>query len=61
VPALGLFAGAFGFPAMPEEDIKDALSYLVKKGMAEEVRAEISPAIQAWRITDAGAAYLDEH
>lgn len=40
--------------------IADAIQYLTDKGFVEEAMKGISKENRAWRITDAGIAFIDE-
>lgn len=43
-----------------ENVVLDALNWLVRKGFAEESRADFSDVVRIWKITDAGIAFLDK-
>ena len=58
--ALALMARQFGFSAT-EAEAEDQLEYLTEKGMAAPVAKEMNRAARAWKITEAGRQYLDEH
>ena len=40
--------------------VEEALDWLVRKGFAEEARADFSDVVRIWKITDAGVAMLDK-
>lgn len=61
VPAVGHLVSAYGFPSPGTDDLKDALEYLTNKKLIEEVMKGISRENRAWRITDAGIAFVDQH
>lgn len=49
------------FACQPTEDeLLDALDYLEMKKLVEECLKGISKANRAWRLSDAGRAFLDE-
>jgi hypothetical protein len=60
VPAIRVNVAPEGYAATPDE-IADRLEYLASKGLAEEVPKVMAQADRAWKITDAGRRYLDEH
>jgi hypothetical protein len=37
------------------------LEYLTEKGLAEEVDKTVHKSLRAWKISDGGRRYLDEH
>lgn len=51
----------FSFPSPAEDFTTDRLDYLVGKGLVEEVTKLIGRANRAWRITEAGLQFVDEH
>ena len=57
--AIRLHLGQFGFPGASVEQIREEVDYLVGKNLVEEVLKTISRENRAWRITDAGIAFLD--
>ena len=58
--AIGFFCRSYGFN--PEQtQTTDRLEYLAGKNLALEVPKVIGQSIRAWKITDAGRLYLDEH
>lgn len=59
VPAVCHALGIFGFPDAPRAAVQDEIEYLVGKGLVEEVLKQISKENRAWRITQAGIAFLD--
>jgi hypothetical protein len=58
--ALRLLVRQFGF-SPTEEEIKDALEYLAGKGLVAEMAKALGKINRAWKITDEGRVYLDEH
>lgn len=52
--------GLFGFGFPDREETADAIDYLARKQLLEEVAKRISPENRAWRITGSGIAFLDE-
>ncbi len=61
LPAIAHHMGMFGFPSPGSEDMKDQLDYLERRDPAliEQSLKGISKENKAWRITDAGTAFLD--
>ena len=57
--AIAVFVKPLGFYPNGNDTV-DRLEYLVMKGLAEELVKNIG-STRAWRITDAGRRYLDEH
>jgi hypothetical protein len=55
----GFLARDFGGEAQFHEAIEEAIEYLTQKGLIVEAKKEISPENRAWRITEAGIAFLD--
>ena len=51
----------YGFPHPDAALVQDRLEYLTDKGLAEEVGKTIGRANRAWKITEAGLTYADEH
>ncbi len=43
------------------DELLDALDYLAGKGLVEEALKQISRENRAWRITQNGIAFLDQH
>ena len=58
--AVRLFVKQFGFEPTAEEMLR-ALEYLAGKGLIEEMPKVLVKVNRAWKITDAGREYLDEH
>jgi hypothetical protein len=56
--SIAMHLEVFGFTATAEE-VLDELDYLLRRGLVEEVRKDISRENRAWRITQAGLACLD--
>jgi len=52
--------GLFGFPSPDSHEMAQALDYLERKGLIEQVLKTLSPENRAWRITIDGLAYLDQ-
>jgi hypothetical protein len=42
------------------KEAEEAIHYLARKGLIEEVPKPISPENRVWRSTSAGIAFLDE-
>ena len=53
----GVELGGFN---IPETVVIEALNWLIRKGFAEETRADFSDVVRIWKITDAGVAFLDK-
>ncbi len=51
----------FGFPSPNSDTVLARLEYLTGKGLAEEVLKQVSKTNRAWRVTDQGRQYEDEH
>jgi hypothetical protein len=51
----------FGFPNPGDALVLDRIEYLVSKGLAEEVLKQVSKTNRAWRASDKGRQYEDEH
>jgi hypothetical protein len=54
-------AKVYGFELLEEEDLAKQLRYLAAHGLIEPVDRKISKAVELFRITQAGTAYLDEN
>ena len=54
-------AVAAGFEAQDAEELRKQLRYLAAHGLIEPVDRVISKAVELYRITQAGIAYLDEN
>jgi hypothetical protein len=59
--AIRLQARAFGGGRATEEEVAGRLEYLTEKGLAEEVDKTVHKSLRAWKISDGGRRYLDEH
>ena len=56
-----LYEGAkLGGFNVPELTIAEGLDWLVRKGFAEETRADYSDVVQIWKITEQGIDFLDK-
>jgi len=53
-------AGLFGFVFPDRDETGEAIDYLARKQLIEEVTKRISPENRAWRITSEGIAFLDD-
>lgn len=51
----------FGFPGADQEIIKDRIEVLVGKELVEEVSKLIGAANRAFRLTDAGLQFVNDH
>ena len=51
----------FGFRSPDADTVLDRIDYLVGKKLVEEVSKLLGNANRAWRITDDGLKYVDEH
>jgi hypothetical protein len=60
VEAIRHLAGLFGFVFPGREETADAIDYLARKQLLEEIPKQISPENRVWRITGPGLAFLDE-
>lgn len=60
IEAVGHLAGRFGFPSPEAGETEEAIHYLARKNLLEEVPKAVSPENRVWRITGAGIAFLDE-
>ena len=57
--AFPIYLNVYGFYPTGKE-LEERLEYLTMKGLAEEPPKTIG-STRAWKITDAGRRYLDEH
>jgi hypothetical protein len=60
VEAVCHLASCFGFTSPDMREAEEAVHYLARKGLIEEVPKPISPENRVWRIAGAGIAFLDE-
>ncbi|MGA2660239.1 MAG: hypothetical protein ABSH34_22305 [Verrucomicrobiota bacterium] len=60
IEAVCHLAGRFGFPSPEAGETEEAIHYLARKNLLEEVPKPVSPENRVWRITGAGIAFLDE-
>ena len=60
IEAVCHLAGPFGFPSPDAIEVEEAIHYLARKGLLQEVPKPVSPENRLWRITGAGIAFLDE-
>jgi hypothetical protein len=51
----------YGFQVTDAEQLEEAIDYLVRKGLFVEVLKSVSRENRAWRITEGGIAFLDNH
>lgn len=61
VAATGHLMAEYGFKSPNPETVLDRIDYLTGKGLVEEVTKLIGKANRAWRLTEAGLQYVDEH
>ncbi|MGA2867077.1 MAG: hypothetical protein ABSF95_21585 [Verrucomicrobiota bacterium] len=54
------FVAIFGFASPDRDQAADAIDYLARKQLLEEVPNPVSPENRLWRITGPGIAFLDE-
>lgn len=59
--AIGHLIAEFGFAAPEAGEVLDRIDYLVRKKLVEEVTKLVGAANRAWRITEAGLQFVDEH
>lgn len=59
--AMGHLAQSFGFRGVETGTVLDRIEYLTGKKLVEEVSKLIGRANRAWRITEAGMAFIDEN
>lgn len=52
---------AFGFHGVASDTVLDRLEYLASKGLVEETTKIIGKANRAFKVTDAGRQFEDEH
>ncbi|MGO8675114.1 MAG: hypothetical protein ACLQVX_04495 [Limisphaerales bacterium] len=60
IEAVCHLASCFGFTSPDTKEAEEAIHYLARKGLIEEVPKPISPENRVWRSTSAGIAFLDE-
>lgn len=58
--AVGHLLTQFGFGQAKSEELAEAVDYLERKGLVIEVMKSVNRSNRAWRIEEAGIAYLDE-
>jgi hypothetical protein len=56
-----LGAQMYGFQTLGKEDLAKQIRYLAAHGMVEAADREMNRAIDLYRITEAGTAWLDEN
>lgn len=60
LPAVGHLTVQFGFASPKSDELADAMDYLEKKELVEEVLKSVNRSNRCWRITEKGIAFLDE-
>jgi len=60
IEAVCHLASRFGFASPDAREAEEAIHYLARKKLLEEVPKTVSPENRVWRITCAGIAFLDE-
>ncbi len=60
LPAIGHLVAPYGFESVKSEALADAVDYLEKHQLVEEVLKTVNRSNRCWRITDLGIAFLDE-
>lgn len=61
VPAICHLMAMYGFPGPNGAKVLERIEYLSGKGLLEEVLKVVNKTNRAWRVTDAGRQYEDEH
>lgn len=61
VAAITHLIGMYGFPSADGAVVLERVEYLTSKGLLEEVLKVVNKTNRAWRVSDKGRQYEDEH